>query len=354
MQETRTCRGENGLTVAIITDRDAWETFIDESSCGLLFHRWDYLRITERHTGYALLPYGIYRGEELIAVCPLFWKQANGVSVVLSPPPMQAVIPYLGVVMGREYATAKQSKRESTLQVMADGLREAIRDLSPNYLSITFAPGFHDVRRFIWDGYRTGLHYSYTIDLTPPLETLWANLNGKLRTSLRKFEKGGYHLEEGDNLTPFYETVRQRFSRPEMNIPMISRDYFEDIFRAYPDHVHVYYLYDRDGDLKGVGTTQEYKRYTLWVGGPRIEGTSANEYLQWSLLRDAKEKGFPEFENTGANNPNLNLHKAKYNPDLSIFFDVSRKDGVGRVAEWAYSHIVNRPEIKKRLIPYVR
>jgi hypothetical protein len=48
------------------------------------------------------------------------------------------------------------------------------------------------------------------------------------------------------------------------------------------------------------------------------------------------------------------MHKAKYNPDLAIFFEVSRKDGVGRVAEWAYSNIVNRPLIKRRVVPYIR
>ncbi|WP_317063864.1 GNAT family N-acetyltransferase [Methanoculleus caldifontis] len=342
------------MSASIITDREVWDAFIDESPSGLLFHRWDFLKITERHTGYRFLPYGIYKGEELLAVCPLFCRQTNGISIVLSPPPMQAVIPYQGVVMGREYAAAKQSKKESILQVIADGLGEAVGTLAPNYLSITFVPGFHDVRRFIWDGYQTRISYSYTIDLAPSLETLWGNLNAKLRTSLRRFEKEGYYLEEGSDLSLFYDTVRQRFGRPEMNIPMITLDYFEDVFRAYPEYVHVYHLYDRDGDLKGVGTTQEYKRYILWVGGPKIEGTSANEYLQWSLLRDAKLKGFPEFENTGANNPNLNMHKAKYNPDLSIFFEVSREDGVGRVAKWAYSNIINRPQIKKRMVPYVR
>ncbi len=360
VQETDTCRRvpagrrNNSLPARIITDKEIWDAFVDESPSGLLFHRWDFLTITQRHTGYNVLPYGIYKGEELAAVCPLFCRQANGISIVLSPPPLQAAIPYLGLITGRDYATAKQSKKESILQLISSGLGEAIGDLAPNYLSITFVPGFHDMRRFIWDGYQTRINYSYAIDLAPPIETLWGNLNAKLRTSLRRFEKDGYHLEEGEDLALFYETVRQRFSQPEMNIPMITRDFFEDIFRAYPDHVHVYHLYDRDGDLKGVGTTLEYKRYLLWVGGPKIDGTSANEYLQWCLLRDAKEKGFPEFENTGANNPNLNMHKAKYNPDLSIFFEVSRKDGVGRFAEWAYSNIINRPQIKKRVVPYIR
>lgn len=341
------------MPVKIITDRETWDAFIDASPSGLLFHKWNFLKITERHTGYTVLPYGIYKGEELVSACPLFCKRIGGLSIVLSPPPMQAVIPYLGIVMSGDYAAAKQSKKESTLQAVAEGLREELGSLTPRYLSIKFVPGFHDIRQFIWDGYQARINYSYAIDLTPPLETLWGNLNAKLRTSLRKFEENGYYLEESGDLTLFYETVSQRFSQPEMDIPMITKQYFEDIFRAYPDHAHIYHLYDRDGDLKGVGTTQEYKRYVLWVGGPKINGTSANEYLQWLLLRDAKEKGFLEFENTGANNPNLNMHKAKYNPDLSIYLEVSKKDAVGKAAEWVYSNVVNRPWVKKRVVSYI-
>ncbi|MDR9816620.1 MAG: GNAT family N-acetyltransferase [Candidatus Methanoculleus thermohydrogenotrophicum] len=342
-----------GLPVELVTDKETWDAFIDASPSGLLFHRWDFLKITGRHTRYTALPFGIYKGEELVAAFPLFCKRKGGFSVVLSPPPMQGVIPYLGIVMGRDYEMAKQSKKESRLQVVAEGFKEIIESLSPNYLSVKFVPGFHDVREFIWEGYQIRINYSYVVDLTPPLETLWGNLNGKLRTSLRKFAKEGYYLEKGDDITLFYETVHQRFSQPDMDIPMITKNYFEDIFRAYPDHVHVYHLYNQEGDLRGVGTTQEYKRYLLWVGGPKINGTSANEYLQWLLLKDAKEKGFSAFENTGANNPNLNMHKAKYNPNLSIHLDVSQKDVMGRAVEWVYGNIINRPWIKKRAIPYI-
>jgi hypothetical protein len=346
-------RGKMSLPVEIVTEREIWDTFIDESPSGLLFHRWDFLKITERHTGYTAHPFGIYKGEELVAAFPIFSKRKGGLSVALSPPPMQAVIPYLGIVMGRDYTVAKQSKKESALQVVAEGLKEIIELLSPNYLAIKLIPGFHDVRQFIWEGYQTRISYSYVVDLTSPLETLWMNLNGKLRTSLRKFAENGYYLEEGGDITPLYEAVRQRFRQPDMDIPVITKDYFEDILRAYPDHIHIYHLYNQDGDLRGVGTTQEYKRYLLWVGGPKIDGTSANEYLQWLLIKDAKEKGFLEFENTGANNPNLNMHKAKYNPDLTIHLEVSQKDNVGRAAEWVYSNIVNKPWIKKRIIPYI-
>ena len=341
------------MPVEVVSDKEAWDTFVDAAPSGLLFHRWDFLKVTGRWTGYTVLPYGIYRGEELIAVCPLFHKRICGLSIVLSPPPLQAVVPYLGVVMGRGYTAAKQSRRESMLQAIAEGLRDISGNLAPDYFSMNLVPGFRDIRRFNRDGYRVGINYTYAIDLAPPLEILRENLNKKLRANIRKFEKDGYFMEQGDDLGPFYEAVSRRFSSPDMNVPLITRQYFEEIFGAYPDHVHVYYLYNRSGEVKGVGTTQEYKRYILWVGGPKIDGTPANEYFQWLQLMDAKEKGFSEFENTGANNPNLNMHKAKYNPALAVYLELSRKNSAGRVAEWVYSSIANRSWIKKRFVPYI-
>lgn len=341
------------MAIEIITDRETWDSFIDASPQGLLFHKWDFLRITEQHTGYTCLPYGIYKGDELVCACPLFHKRENGLSVILSPPPLQAVIPYLGFVMSRDFTQAKQSKKESIMQLVADELEAEVQDLAPNYLSLRLIPDFHDIRQFIWGHYGVKVNYTYSINLEPSLEDLWNNLSAKLRTSVRKYEKDGYYLERGSDLNLFYESVTKRFSQPSMNIPMITRQYFEDIFSAYPEYVHVYHLYDRNGEIKGVGTTQEYKRYILWVGGPKLNGTSANEYLQWLLIRDAKLKGFPEFENVGANNPKLNMHKSKFNPDLAIFLEMSKMDMKGRAAQWVYSNIINRPWVKKRVISYV-
>jgi hypothetical protein len=316
VQETDTCRRvpagrrNNSLPARIITDKEIWDAFVDESPSGLLFHRWDFLTITQRHTGYNVLPYGIYKGEELAAVCPLFCRQANGISIVLSPPPLQAAIPYLGLITGRDYATAKQSKKESILQLISSGLGEAIGDLAPNYLSITFVPGFHDMRRFIWDGYQTRINYSYAIDLAPPIETLWGNLNAKLRTSLRRFEKDGYHLEEGEDLALFYGDGTSAVQSAEMNIPMITGISLRTSSGIPRSRSCLSPLRSRWGSkgrrhdpgvqaIPPLGRRAEDRRHL----GKRVPPVVP--------APDAKEKGFPEFENTGANNPNLNMHKAK-------------------------------------------
>jgi hypothetical protein len=139
-----------------------------------------------------------------------------------------------------------------------------------------------------------------------------------------------------------------------MNIPMVSRRYFEDLFRAYPNHLAAYYLYDREGALTGAVATQEYKRFLLWMGTPRIESAHAgNEYLQWLLVQRARAEGYSYLENIGANTPDLNFFKSKFCSSLGMYMEVFRKDMVGTLAEWAYSTIVNKPWLKRRVVSHI-
>ncbi len=341
------------MTIGLIDDGNSWDTFIDESAAGRLFHKWDFMKITEKHTGFRFLPYGVFKGNELIAVMPLFQKQSHGINILLSPPPLQSVIPYLGFVMGRRYDTAKQSKKESLLKQVGDDLENEFAALAPNYLSITQVPGFIDVRRFLRDGYQTRLHFTYLIALDPPLDEIWNSFSSNLRTKLRKVEKNGYRIEKSTDISIFYSTVAERFSDPEMSIPMISRTYFEELFRTYPDELGLYYLYDNEDAVTGVQATQEYKAFTLWMGAPKMTAMPGNEFLQWLLLQQAKEAGYCHMENVGANNENLNLFKSKFNPSLTLFLEVSQEDLLGRVARWAYSTIASKGPMKRKVLSYI-
>ncbi|MDD3856415.1 MAG: GNAT family N-acetyltransferase [Methanoculleus sp.] len=341
------------MTIGLIDDGNAWDTFIDESAAGRLVHKWDFMKITQKHTGFRFLPYGVFKGNELIAVMPLFQKQSHGINILLSPPPLQSVVPYLGFVMGSRYDTAKQSKKESLLKLVGDDLENEFSALAPNYLSITQVPGFIDVRRFLRDGYQTRLHFTYLIALDPPLEEIWNSFSSNLRTKLRKVEKNGYRIEKSTDISIFYSTVAERFSDPEMNIPMISCAYFEELFRAYPGELGLYYLYDDEDAVTGVQATQEYKAFTLWMGAPKMTAMPGNEFLQWLLLQQAKEAGYRHMENVGANNENLNLFKSKFNPSLTLFLEVSQEDLLGRVARWAYSTIASKGPMKRKVLSYI-
>lgn len=341
------------MTARILNDPKLWDSFIDQSPYGLLFHKWDFLKITERHTGYTFLPYGVYKGSELICLFPLFSKRVNGLHVILSPPPLQGVIPYLGFVVGKEFDTLKQSKKVACLDIISTDMESELAELNPHYFSARLVPGFNDIRHFLWNHYSPATHYTYIIDVTRPLDEIWNNFNYKLRVTLRKLESAGMHLEKGEDISPLYNAVSKRFSSPVMGVPMICKQFFTDLFAAYPQELGAYYLYDRDDTLVATLATQEYKRFSLWIGMPKMGNTFGNEYLEWLLIQKAKSSGFSECENIGANNQNLNQFKVKFNPDLSVFFEISKKDATGRMAEWLYSHIINQNWIKRKVVPYI-
>lgn len=330
------------MTASRVDDKDTWDLFIDESPSGLLFHKWDYLHLTAKHTGSTLLPYAVYKGDEPICAFPLFFRQMHGINALFSPPPL-TVIPHLGCVMSRNFEQLRQSKKESTLQLVAEDIHGVIESLSPNYLSISFVPEFDDIRHYIWGRCDAKIRYTYTINLEQPLEALWKNLHYKLRNKLKKEAKADLRLEKTNDISMLHQSISERYQDPSLDIPPIRRDYLEDLVRAYPDQIGVYYLYDTGGRVTGMVATQEYKRFLLWIGTPRLEGAHAgNEYLQWLLIQRAKTEGYRTFENMGANNPDLAFFKSRFNPDLTMYFEIEKKDAIGAFSEWAYLSFVKR------------
>ena len=94
--------GENDMAMGyeawlfrLLTTAELWDSTVDQSPYGLLFHKWDFLKIAEKHTGWMLLPYGVYKGKRLLSLFPLFYKRDLLIKSVFSPPPLSC-IPYLG------------------------------------------------------------------------------------------------------------------------------------------------------------------------------------------------------------------------------------------------------------------
>ncbi|MEG3055645.1 MAG: GNAT family N-acetyltransferase [Methanoculleus sp.] len=330
------------MTASRIDDKNTWDTFIDESPSGLLFHKWDYLHLTAKHTGSTLLLYAIHKGNEPVCAFPLFHRRMYGIDAIFSPPPL-TVIPHLGCVMSRNFEGFKQSKKESTLQMVAEDIREVIEDLSPNYLSIAFVPEFSDIRHYLWNHCSATIRYTYTIDLEQPLEAIWNSLHYSFRSKLKKEDRVGLRLERANDISVLHQLITDRYQDPTLDIPPIKQEYLKDLVTAYPDQIGVYHLYSTEDEIVGAVAAQEYKRFLLWIGTPRIKSAHAgNEYLQWLLIQRAKAEGYPLFENMGANNRDLAFFKSRFNPDLVMYFEIEKKDALGAFSGWAYLTFVKR------------
>jgi hypothetical protein len=329
------------MVVELIKEKEVWDNFVDRSPYGLIFHKWDYLKITERHTGYKLLLYGIYKGDKLIGIFPLFYKKIKGLKTVFSPPP-QTGIPYLGFVMNKEYNTLKQNKKENYLNIIADEINDEIKKFSPNYISISIVPEVLDIRPFKWNNYQVNIGFTYFLDLNRTLDDIWNDFKKNLRSKIKRAEELNLKVLESDDLSILYDLLKQRYEEQGMNFPIVSRNYLEDLLKAYPKNLGLYYLYDNN-EVIGGRMTQEYKRFLLWMGNPKIKNyICGSDYMNWKMIQRAKTRGYKEFEIWGAGVKNLCQFKSKFNPSLAICFTIHKKDALGKTAEWVYLNFIKK------------
>jgi hypothetical protein len=333
------------MTVVLLNDEKEWDSIIDKSEKGLLFHKWKFLKIAEARSGYRFLPYGVYKGDELICVFPLFYKKENGLKMMFSPPPMLC-IPYLGFVMSTLYSGLKQKRKETYMNFVIEEMDAEIKKYSPNYISISLAPNIIDIRPFQWNDYNEVSRYTYFVDLKKPLDDIWNGFDSTCRKNIKKGERLGLKIVEENNPDTFYIMMKNRYNEQGLNLPLKDPQFLKDIMDAFPENLKMYFLY-RSDEIISMNLNYEYKgRAMVWLGSVKLEnGIDGNDFLIWEFIKKAKEAGFNEFEIEGASEKRLSLFKSKFNPRLDISFSVYKKDNIGKIAEWTYLNL-----IKKRVL----
>jgi len=325
------------MAIVPIDEKSVWDKFVDESPYAFLSHKWDFLKIAEKHSGYRLYTYGFYKGEELLGVYPLFCKRFNGFKMFFSPPPRRG-IPYLGFLVSKEYDQLKQSKRESLLNQFLEETEVKIEEYSPDYMLVYTVPNFLDMRFFKWNDYQVAPDFTYVVNLNKSAEEIWGNFHKDLRRDIKHAESSGLDMRESTALSIFHERQEKRYKEKSANFSM-DVNYLQDLCNAYPDNIHIYYVYDNGGQVVSASMSQEYKGRVLgWMGLAKSVG-HANEFMIWKLMEDAKSKGFDKFEIAGANVRSQCQFKSRFNPSLEVCHHIYKKSRLGRAAEWAYANL---------------
>ncbi len=330
------------MAINLVTNQNQWDSFIDDSPHGLLYHKWDFLKLVEKYTGYEFWSYGIYKGERLLCVIPLFYKKIIGVKLLFSPPP-QSGIPYLGPVMEKNYESMKQDKKETYVNLVVQEINAELNKIAPNYFSVILVPGFLDIRPFQWQKYQVHPSYTYTFNLKPKLEDIWESFTTLGRQNIRKGENLKCQMVRCDDTSILTDFLTERYDEQGLN-HAVDPAYLKEALKTYPENLILNCLYDND-ELIGATLNQAYNRYIAWMGLPKPKDkkyTYANEFMIWQLIQQAKSLGFAKFEISGANKQSLCRYRSKFNPQLEMYFTISKKDTFGKMAEAFYFNFVKK------------
>jgi hypothetical protein len=325
-------------------DAKKWDEINANSPHGTLFHTWDWLKNTEKHTQTMLFPFIGSKSSTPIGIFPLFFQKKGPVRMVFSPPPHAALF-YLGPVMGG-YDTLKQEKREINYLGFQNSVEHFIRnELKANYVSISLPPGLRDPRPFIWSGYSFEPQYDYIIDLSIGLDSLLQKLDKKGRQNLNHAKKRGIRVELGGKKE--YEKILDlmdiRYAQQGKNVT-VSREYFLDLYEAYKDYLKIFVAILDDKVITGSIDFQYRDTHFSWIGNPKPKtriSPSPNDLLIWESVRYAFEQGLRYYVtmNAAGDKRLHSYYASKFDPELRAHFMVKKHSHLTGILEKGYTNI---------------
>jgi hypothetical protein len=340
--------GNRDFEARVIGDRELWDGFVDASPGSTLFHKWDFLRIVEKHTGYKLYPYGIFADGRLRCVFPLYFRREFGVGIAYSAPPA-ANLPYLGFVTDLSYDAMGRAENEQFMYGIAGKIDACVSALSANYAYIQTVPEVLDVRPLQQNGFHAKVGFDYYIDLLRPLDEIWDSFGKECKRDIRHQEMKGLEIRQSDDVDKFYGLMRDRFTSIGMTT-FFHRDqnaYVKEAVNAFPDHMKMLYVCHQ-GNVEGAAINYSYNnRYLLWMG---CASGKFNDYLMWETIKEAKNCGMKQIKNPGADIKRLTMFKSKFNPSLETIYTFYTVDPLGELARNSLSAIKRVRSVKEAIL----
>lgn len=331
------------VTLKNAENKEQWDKVIDLSPHKTIFHKWDFLKIAEKHGGGRLFPLLVLKGSEIIGALPLFYSKKALIRLVFSPPPNLAM-PYLGPVFSK-YEELKQNKKETFFFDMYAALEEFLpKEIKPHYFSCSLPPGIIETRPFGWSGYHVEPKYNYLIDLTKGEETIYKNFRGSLRLTIRKAEKSNVVIELGGEkeLKKVHEMLSENY-RVQGRKLSVTLKYLLDVNRAFSDNMNIYIAKYDDQIIGGMVDLHYCSKTYSWIGNTKntVNKIDVNDLIQWRAIQKGCKDGYSKYEIIGANTPRLSFFKTKFNPSLEVYFNVVKYSSpLVKVPVWGYKNLI--------------
>lgn len=332
------------IELTALSDDDEWNNHVEQSPQSTPFHRHEALSLVARETGTTLHTLVGYKGEEPVGILPLFEGTRGPFTLVRSPPELEIFT--LGPAL-LNFGKLKQRKAERRHRRFVGGATDWIEThLDPDYVDIRTVAGYDDVRPFLWEGYDVSPTYTYTVDLTPEPDELLDRFSRDARTNIRDArENDDVVVENGsaDAIGTIVDQIRRRHDDQDEEYSL-RPGFVESLHDVLPDGTMRAYTLQESGEFQsGMITYETGEMISRWQGGVRIEeGEATNDVLDWTIMRDARERGLTRYDLVGANEPRLCRYKSKFDPRPTEYYVATRRTSSMRVATELYRRLPDR------------
>ena len=315
-----------GIDVSVVDDREQWNRCVERSPHATPFHHWAALDVLADHAGATLYPLVGYKGQEPVGILPLFELKKGPLSAVFSPPP-DLWVPYLGPALCN-FQKLKRRKVERRHRRFVEGCLDLIEsECSPRYTLLRTATRYPDVRPFEWNDYEITPRHTYVVDISVDQETLLSQFSSDARSNIRTVRDADCVVEEG-GVADIKRTIEQVQARHDAQgeTYLLEPSVVVDLYEQLPDGYVRPYACRVDGEFAaGMVTLEDDSTIYRWQGGAKPDvDLPVNDYIDWTIIGEASERGRTNYDLVGANNPRLCGYKAKFDPDLASYYSVQK------------------------------
>ena len=306
------------------------------------FHRPPALRALADHDPGDLRLFAGYRGQEPLALLPVFVRDYRVGRAVLSPPPGRSV-PRLGPLTMP--ASPKRRKRERVNGEFVETVLEELDVHDSRTLFRTVCGStYGDPRPFVWRDLSVHPRFTYVLDVSPGLDDLWSSFSRSLRREIDDARDLDVtvSVEGMDGVRRIYDETVARYDEQdrEFDVPW---PYVRDLATGLDDRCRAYVLRDGAGAfLSGITVLYSNDAAYYWQGGARTvhEGVGVNGLLHWRILADIDAGDVPApvdgYDLIGANTERICSYKAKFDADLVPYWVAESEGAAMGVAKKAY------------------
>ncbi len=153
-----------------------------------------------------------------------------------------------------------------------------------------FHPALSNWLPFYWKNFRQTTRYTYILEDLSDLSKIHRELEGNVRTYIRKAQKGDIQIVKSEDLKGFYELVEYTFQRQHRNTPF-SLQVLEklDAELTTRNQRAIYLAKDPLGNSHAAGYVvwDEKSAYYLASGThPKFRNSGAHYLLLWTAIKD--------------------------------------------------------------------
>lgn len=319
------------MTVEVTTldpqsNADEWNRYVERSDGTNPFFRAEALQLQAEDTGSTAHLLAGFKGQEAVGLFPVFEYAKGPITGAFSPAP-DSWSCYLGPAL-LNVDKLKQRKADRRTKRFLEGSIEWIEEeISPLYTKFVAAE-FDDVRPFIWNEYDVELGYTYVVDLEGTEDELLKRFSSDARSNVRNADEDAYVIEEGtnDDVERIVEQVANRYESQGRTF-RLSPEFARSVHEQLLDGSIRPYVCRVDGEfLGGILVVESDRTRYRWQGGVKPDTSvdlPINDLLDWHVMRDGLRDGVETYDLVGAGVPSINRYKAKFNPRLQTYYEIT-------------------------------